>query len=133
MKAKILYLMSENTGKILTRPIKDGRIMVGKKEFTIDKVRNPILIESGKFSKKPMNFYIVKHDMALPLNYDIDRQSFRQVISPENYGELARQGAIKQLLTAKGAEAGAMLMWLIIGGVMGTMLGILIGPQTGLI
>ncbi len=126
MKAKVLYFITENNCKIITRKIKDGVISIKNKKWPVDKVDTPHLIETGKIFKKPMRLYYIHHNLAAPLTLDFDSQSFKNTIDPGTYSELGKMGVLKQLLTPHTKGAADVMIWMIIGGIMGLLTGIIV-------
>lgn len=131
IKAKAFLFETEKDCRIVTKRVKNGRIKIRDKEWPVDKVKNPLMIQVGRIFKKQMRLYFLHHNMATPMEYNFDNESFSAAITPENYSALSEQGTIKQLLTLKGTSTADVMMYMIIGGVVGVLLGVLLGPSIG--
>lgn len=63
-----------------------------------------------------------------PLDIEWDTASFSTAITPENFSKIMGQQALSELLSVKGMHKADMLMWLVLGLVMGGMAGLLLYP-----
>jgi|GEM_PF-5560792 len=69
MRAKVIYLETERTGKIITTNVVDGKITIDDKTFYVDLI-NPIYVKDI-FGYSPI--YILKHDTPFPGEIKIEK------------------------------------------------------------
>lgn len=103
---------------------KADKILIGKELIKYEEHLAWLLEEKEKFNEntekepKPENPLIVEWDTA----------SFSTAITPENFSKIMGQQALSELLSVKGLHKADMLMWLVMGLVMGGMAGLLLYP-----
>lgn len=120
-KAIVLYLESEKHGYLMDKPVRDGRIGMGKKEFYVDEI-SPMVIPSGMLVKSQRPFYILKWDKSVPLKI-MDKGL--EVITPENLKSFMDNKTLQQLLTPTGSNKMAILL-MIVGIAVGFMAGFIV-------
>ena len=135
MKAYLMYFETENSMRLVKKTIKEGKIRIGRKTWEVHKTK-PYFYESSSFfglMKTQTPVFLVTHRSSIPykLDFEIDkggvpRANAKYAVTPENYTELATQGAIGQLLKIKGAGMVDFMMWLVIGAIMGGMGGFIL-------
>jgi hypothetical protein len=127
LNSAFLYFDTAETCRLLSKQPRDGdvRITEGKKLkiFSVDRSK-PKMLKSF-FGHKPL--YFLRWNSALPFEFDIkDGKLKKNEILPESLGEIQKSTVIEKLMNPKGATMN-MIMFLILGAVIGILAGILIG------
>lgn len=120
-KASVLYLESEQIGKLRKAKVKDGAIKFKQKIIHVDKIK-PLMINAGFFIKGRVPFYVIKHDIALPLYFS---KGGIKVMTGENLRKLIENKTLEKLLTPKDSNKGIflyMIFGLVVGGILGYLL-----------
>lgn len=132
MKVKVLYFVTDKLVRIMDLKVdpKSGTANYGKtKSFNFDNSK-PLHLESGMFTRSLKPFYIVKHDIHKPLELQITKRGkggdIEMFVTPENFKNMMTQGTLNTLLTLSTGVTSQMVMWMIIGGVVGLLAGLLI-------
>lgn len=120
-KSLILYFETENLMNSLLTKIKDGRIFLGKKQISVDKA-STLHMRTGFLFKSYKPVYVIKHNLALPLHFT---KAGIKVYTGENLKHLVENKTLEQLLKPKGADK-AIILYLVIGVVIGLLCGILL-------
>jgi len=140
MKAYLMYFETENSMKFTKKDVKDGKVKIGRKTWNVHETK-PYFYETTEWFgliKKQHPVYIVTHKSSIPYKLEFESPSkgispkaqAKYAVTPENYTELATQGAIGQLLKVKGQGMIDFMMWLIIGAIMGGLAGFVIAIMT---
>ena len=122
-KAIILYFDTEKTAKFVNTTIKDGLATIQNKQFYLDKVK-PVMIRSGILIKPFKPLYVLKWNKAIPMEFS--KNGLESTTSAENLKNLIENKTLTNLLTPKG-EPATMIMFLVIGAVVGGLVGYTIG------
>ena len=120
-QAMIMNYESESLVTFMNRKVKDGSIMIGKKQIHVDNVK-PITVKMGGLLKAHRPLYVIKWNLALPLHHT---KSGTKVVTGENLKHLIENKTLEQLLKPKGADKAALL-YIILGVVIGIMAGYII-------
>ena len=140
MKINLMYFETENSMKIVQKKVKEGKAKIGRKTWELHKTK-PYFYETKSWFgliTKQSPIYIVTHKSSIPYKLEFESPSpggtpqakARYAVTPENYTELATQGAIGQLLKVKGQGMLDFMMWLIMGAIMGGLAGFVIAIMT---
>jgi len=128
MKCYLLYFTTDNAIKLMKKKIKDGVISFKDKAFDVEKTR-PYFFEIGGmfgFGKKIQPLYIVTPKNARPYRFEFEEKKLKERISPENYKEIFKQQALKEILKAKGMQGKDMFMFIVMGAAMGAGVGFIL-------
>lgn len=136
MKCKVLYFHTAENVEIKTGKIKDGNIILNKNKYPIDKVEEPIIIKwpnfwFGAFRKHEERLYFIFHKNPKPMKYDIEEEVFKPEITTETRKQFVKSSILTDLLTLSTKKQDFM-MWLIIGGIIGLLGGIIFAPMIGI-
>jgi len=135
MKFKALYFVTERLCKLKkVKPLKErGLFKVGDKSFAIDAEVKPLFIEekSHLFWRKLTPLYIVhgdKHPASYNLTFKIagnpnPKANAELIPNPVNMSSVVTQSALRELLKPSGMHKKDVMMWLVLGGMLGTMFG----------
>jgi len=124
---RYLYFDTEDTCRIVSKESKDGKVVIEddgvQKHYDIDKAK-PKLIKTF-FGIKP--FYWLKWNGIAPLEINFQNNTLTDgKITPENLGQLKKSTIIEKLMNPKTDNMN-IIIWLIIGAVIGILLGYIIG------
>jgi|GEM_PF-5630105 hypothetical protein len=93
MSEKALILYSDFTGELKKIDIKDGKAIIGEKEFIVDRASPIILKKKRLFSNKIEPFYIFKWDKVEPVHF----VQTETEIDDEKYAELKDKYVLKSI------------------------------------
>jgi hypothetical protein len=121
-KAIIMHYLTETIVEFNDEKVRDGSVMLGKKQIHVDKVQ-PITVKGGGLMRTTRPLYVVKWNSALPLQH---MKAGTRVVTGENLQHLVENKTLAQLLKPKGGE-GKIILWIILGVILGIFAGIVIG------
>ena len=124
-KSKVLYFETEKTARFINKKVKEGFFKIGKKSFYADNA-DPPLVRAGGIIKHWKPLYICKWDRALTL--DIGQEGLKAGQSPDNISNTMSNKTLDVLLTQKKGSR-EMIIYLILGGVMGGLIGYIIATN----
>jgi len=140
MKAYLLYFETESNFRLIKKNVKEGKVKIGNKTWNVHETLPYFFQTSEWFGLLTKNHpvYIVNHKSSIPYKLEFEGMSSgktpsvsaKLAVTPENYTELATQGAIGQLLKVKGHGMVDFMMWLVIGCIMGGLAGFVIAIMT---
>lgn len=125
--SRFIYFDSEDTCRTINKEAKDGKVVIDddgvQKHFFLDDTK-PKIIKTF-FGHKP--FYELKWNSVSPLKLDFKSNTLTDgKITPENLGQLKKSTIIEKLMNPKTDNMN-IIIWLIIGAVIGILLGYIIG------
>lgn len=135
MKVKALYFETENSMALKNLKVKQGKAKIARKTWELHKTKPYWFETSSMFGliTKQIPIYIITHSSSIPYRLEFETPSkgsniakAKYAVTPENYTELATQGAIGQLLKIKGQGMVDFMMWLVMGAIMGFLGGIVV-------
>jgi hypothetical protein len=122
-KSKFLYYETEDNCRLIDKEIKDGKVVITdngiEKHFFLDNAK-PKIIKTF-FGLK--SFYQIKWNAIAPLAIDFKANTLTDgKITPENLGQLKKSTIIEKLMNPKTSDMN-IILWLIVGVVIGALLG----------
>ena len=136
MKARILYFDAKKIIRLDRKKVKDG-IMKGKGQgknqqiWHIDKEKfEPYIFERKSFfglRKKIEPLYLVSYKDTFPICWDENVGKLEhKLITPENASNMMEQGLVRQLLAIGKLKSKEMIMYLILGAIIGFLAGYIV-------
>jgi len=140
MKAYLMYFETESNLKLIKKGVKDGKVKIGNRTWNVHETK-PYFYQTTEWFglvQKQHPVYIVNHKSSIPFKLEFETKtpgkmptaSAKLAVTPENYTELATQGAIGQLLKVKGHGTVDFIMFLLMGAIMGGLAGFVIAIMT---
>jgi len=138
MKAKVLFFVTEKLCKVVTKKIDEGKLKYDKNNYyDVDNVK-PVMLEHGNpwtfgLTRKMSPFYMLKWNLASPIKMDMDSPDKNfTYYTPKTMKTMSKNATLQTLMTLRAMEGKDMLMWIIIGAVIGYMAGIIF-PLSGIV
>ncbi len=134
-KSRALYFTTEKTAELRKVVVKDGAVNMGKKMFYVDK-KDEGTLKSGVIWQNFVPFYILKWDTPIPAKIEKIKESSKGIVgkiipnylTPEALSSYIKNETLTKLLTPPHSKID-MIMFMIIGAVMGVLGGIIVGTN----
>jgi hypothetical protein len=126
MHAIVEYRIADNLIKQKKVKIKEGKLKIKKKEYSIDRTKEIVLLERGALFKKQYPFYRIKHNMAYPLILvDNPAEPVLKHQNPDTMQKLDEDATMRELLRLQTSDKMNLFLMLMAGAV-GAMAGYII-------
>lgn len=130
MRCKILFWDSDKICRVITKNIKQGetKVKIKKKWYSwmTDKVKPYFFEHKHKWlgflgMKQISPLYVFRHNDTAPYEFDWDEKQLKTATRPETQDSMMKQNVVKTMLELSTNTKLDVLMWLIIGGLLGGM------------
>lgn len=126
-KSKFIYFDTADTARMHSLEATNGHVVIteGKtvRRFDIDRSKPKLL--STFFGHKPL--YFIRWNSAVPFEFDVKEGKLKKgEVSPATHGEIMKSTIIEKLMNPK-TKGGEMLMYILIGVIIGALIGFIAG------
>lgn len=118
-RIRVLFFNSEETCRVMTRKlVSRDQVKIGNKTFSIKGVKPKII--KTRFGWQP--FFILKHDLAAPIQIGADFKAKKSEIMPEDLTHVGELAVLEKITSVKRLDLMTILMLAGVGFLMGALI-----------